>query len=50
MDFLPPTEKLDIILIPDPMPASAFSELNRLNTQILSAYDDPKDLIHALGP
>jgi len=48
-DLLSPQEKLDIILHPGPMQASAFSELDRLYTQILSAYDDSKVLVHVLG-
>jgi len=48
-DLLSPQEKLDIILHPGPMQASAFSEIDRLYTQILSAYDDSKVLVHVLG-
>ena len=48
-DFLTPQEKLKVILNPGPMQASAFSELDRLYTQILSAYDDSKVLVHTLG-
>jgi hypothetical protein len=48
-DLLSPQEKLNIILHPGPMQATAFSELDRLYTQILSAYDDSKVLVHVLG-
>jgi hypothetical protein len=48
-DFLSPQEKLKVILNPGPMQASAFSELDRLYSQILSTYDDPKVLVHILG-
>jgi hypothetical protein len=48
-NFLSPQEKLKIILSPGPMQASAFSELDRLYTQILSTYDDPKVLVYILG-
>ena len=48
-DLLSPQEKLNIILHPGPMQASAFSELDRLYTQILSAHDDSKVLVHVLG-
>jgi len=48
-ELLSPQEKLHIILHPSPMQASAFSELDRLYTQILSAYDDSKVLVHVLG-
>ena len=49
MDFHTPQEKLEIILNPSPMQASAFSELDRLYTQILSLYPDPEILVHTLG-
>ena len=48
-DFLIPQEKLKMILNPGPMQASAFSELDRLYTQILSAYDNSKVLVDTLG-
>jgi len=48
-DFLSPQEKLKIILNPGPMQASAFSDLDRLYTQILSTYDDSKVIVHILG-
>ena len=48
-DFLSPEDKLKVILNPGPMHASAFSELDRLYTQILSTYDDSKILVHTLG-
>ena len=48
-DLLSPLEKLAIVLNPGPMRASAFSELDRLYTQILSAYDDSQALVHVLG-
>jgi hypothetical protein len=48
-DFLTPQEKLKVILNSGPMQASAFSELDRLYTQILSTYDDSKVLVHILG-
>jgi hypothetical protein len=48
-DLLSPQEKLDIILHPCPMQASAFSELDCLYTQILSTYNDSKVLVHVLG-
>ena len=49
MDFYTPQEKLEIILKPSPMQASAFSELDRLYTQILSLYSDPEVLVYTLG-
>ena len=49
MDFCTPEEKLNIILTPGPMQASAFSELDRLYTQILSLYSDSEALVHTLG-
>jgi len=49
MDFYTPQEKLEIILEPSPMQASAFSELDRLYTQILSLYPDPEVLVYTLG-
>jgi len=48
-DLLSPQEKLNTILHPGPMQPSAFSELDRLYTQILSAYDDSKVLVDVLG-
>jgi hypothetical protein len=48
-DFRTPEEKLNIILTPGPMQASAFSELDRLYTQILSLYPDSEALVHTLG-
>jgi len=48
-DLLSPQEKLDIILHPGPMQASAFSELDRLYIQILSSYDDSGVLVDVLG-
>jgi hypothetical protein len=48
-DLLSPQEKLTIVLNPGPMQASAFSELDRLYAQILSAYDDSQALVHVLG-
>jgi len=48
-DFLSPQEKLNIMLNPGPMRAPAFSELDRLYTQILSTYDDSKVLVDVLG-
>ena len=48
-DLLSPQEKLNIILNPGPVQASAFSELDRQYTQILSAHDDSKVLVHVLG-
>jgi hypothetical protein len=49
MDFHTPEERLEIILDHGPMQASAFSELDRLYTQILSLYPDPKVLVNTLG-
>ena len=49
MDFRTPQEKLEIILKHDPMQTSAFSELDRLYTQILSLYPDSEVLVHTLG-
>ncbi|KIM44311.1 hypothetical protein M413DRAFT_379002 [Hebeloma cylindrosporum] len=43
-DFLSPQEKLKVILNPDPIQASAFAELDRLYTQILSGYGDSEVL------
>jgi len=40
-DFCDPAEQLNIILHPSPIQAVAFSELDRLYTQILSVYPDP---------
>jgi hypothetical protein len=48
-DFRTPEEKLIIILKPSPIQASAFSELDRLYTQILSQYPDSKVLVDTLG-
>ena len=48
-DLRTPEEKLNIILKPGPMQGSAFSELDRLYTQILSQYLDSEVLIHTLG-
>ena len=48
-DFRTPEEKLNIILQPGAMQGSAFSELDRLYTQILSVYPDSKVLVHVLG-
>jgi hypothetical protein len=48
-DFRTPEEKLNIILNPGPMQASAFSEPDRLYTQILSQYPDSEVLVHTLG-
>ena len=48
-NFLSPQEKLNIILKPGPMRASAFSDLDRLYSQILLTYDDSKVLVHILG-
>jgi hypothetical protein len=44
-----PEEKLNIIMKPGPMQGSAFSELDRLYTQILSQYSDSEVLVHTLG-
>ena len=49
MDFRTPKEKLNIILDPSPIQVSAFSELDRLYTQILSQYPDSEVLVHILG-
>jgi len=49
IDFHTLQEKLEIILNPGPMQAPAFSELDRLYTQILSLYPDPEVLVHILG-
>ena len=48
-DFRTPEEKLNIILKPGPMQGSAFSELDRLYTHILSQYPDSGVLVHTLG-
>ena len=48
-DFRTPEEKLNIILNPSPIQASAFSELDRLYTQILSQYPDSEVLVDTLG-
>ena len=48
-DFLTPEEGLEIILNPSPIQAAAFSELDRLYTQILSLYPDSQVLVHTLG-
>jgi hypothetical protein len=48
-NFLSPQEKLNIILNPSPMQASAFSDLDRLYSQILSTYDDSEVLVQILG-
>jgi len=48
-DFRTPEEKLNIILKAGPMQGSAFSELDRLYTQILSQYPDSEVLVHTLG-
>jgi hypothetical protein len=49
MDFRTPEEKLEIILNHGPMQGSAFLELDRLYTQILSQYPDSEVLVHILG-
>jgi hypothetical protein len=48
-DLRTPEEKLNIILKPGPMQGSAFSELDRLYTQILSVYPDSEVLVQTLG-
>ena len=48
-DFRTPKEKLSMLLKRGPMQGSAFSELDRLYTQILSLYTDPEVLVHTLG-
>ena len=48
-DLHTPEEKLNIILKAGPMQGSAFSELDRLYTQILSQYPDSEVLVHTLG-
>ena len=48
-NFCTPEEKLNIILKDTPMQPSAFSELDRLYTQILSVYPDSEVLVHTLG-
>jgi hypothetical protein len=48
-DFRTPEENLNIILTRGPMQASAFSELDRLYTQILSLYPDSEVLVQTLG-
>ena len=48
-DLRTPEEKLDIILKPGPMQGSAFSELDRLYTQILSQYPNSGILVQTLG-
>jgi len=47
--FCDPVAHLDIILRPSPKQAAAFSELDRLYTQILSVYPDPGFLKSVLG-
>jgi hypothetical protein len=49
MDFRTPEQRLEIILKRGPTQASAFSELDRLYTQILSLYPDSEVLVHTLG-
>jgi hypothetical protein len=48
-DFRTPEQRLEIILKRGPTQASAFSELDRLYTQILSLYPDSEVLVHTLG-
>jgi len=48
-DFCTPDERLNIMLKPGAMQGSAFSELDRLYTQILSVYPDSEVLVHTLG-
>ena len=48
-DFRTPEEKLNMLLKLGPMQGSAFSELDRLYTQILSQYPDSEVLVHTLG-
>jgi len=48
-DFRTPEQRLEIILKRGPTQASAFSELDRLYTQILSLYLDSEALVHTLG-
>jgi hypothetical protein len=48
-DFRTPEHRLEIILKGGPTKASAFSELDRLYTQILSLHPDSEVLVHTLG-
>ena len=45
-DFCSPTEQLALVLKPDPM---AFSDLDQLYTQILSAYPTTVNIVQILG-
>ena len=49
MDFRTPAQRLEIILKRGPTQASAFSELDRLYTQILSLYPNSEVLVDTLG-
>ncbi|KDR86042.1 hypothetical protein GALMADRAFT_399661 [Galerina marginata CBS 339.88] len=48
-EFYDPQEQLDIISTPGPLQASAFSDLDRLYTKILSVYPRRESLIRVLG-
>jgi hypothetical protein len=48
-EFCDPRIQLDIISTPGPLQASAFSDLDRLYTKILSAYPRRANLIRVLG-
>jgi len=48
-EFCDPQTQLDIISTPGPLHASAFSDLDRLYTKILSAYPRRASLIRVLG-
>ncbi|KAF8816522.1 hypothetical protein BYT27DRAFT_7154559 [Phlegmacium glaucopus] len=45
-DFLNPTKQLELVLMPDP---TAFSDLDQLYTQILSAYPSAANILQVLG-
>ena len=45
-DFCSPTKQLALVLKPDP---TAFSDLDRLYTQILSVYPSAANIVHFLG-
>ncbi|KDR86060.1 hypothetical protein GALMADRAFT_132662 [Galerina marginata CBS 339.88] len=48
-EFYDPQKQLDIITIPGPLQASAFSDLDRLYTKILSIYPRRESLVCVLG-
>ncbi|KAF8162737.1 hypothetical protein B0H34DRAFT_292711 [Crassisporium funariophilum] len=48
-EFFRPTKQLAIVLEPNSLQSTAFSDLDHLYTQILSVHPDPGSLVHLLG-